>query len=98
MANLQCAARYSEHCPKARNLFEVANDLMLVLAQTSCVQGALSEGCSSIAVSSMEAILTNAFSADSACRWVNGVGSGRGGGGTNTSTLHELCLQDSIQL
>lgn len=60
--------QYSEYCPGAESLMTAANQLMLVLAQTTCVQGALSEGCSSIAVSSMEAILTNAFSADSACR------------------------------
>ncbi|XP_070211137.1 uncharacterized protein [Littorina saxatilis] len=65
--SLQCVARYSEGCPAAKTLFTAANQLMLTLAQTTCVQGSLSEGCRSIAVPSMEAILTNAYSAESAC-------------------------------
>ncbi|KAK7499321.1 hypothetical protein BaRGS_00009296 [Batillaria attramentaria] len=67
LASLQCVDKYTKSCPRAQSLFTASNQLMLSLAQTTCLVESLSDGCSSIAVVSMEAILSNPYSAESAC-------------------------------
>ncbi|XP_025093847.1 uncharacterized protein LOC112563758 isoform X2 [Pomacea canaliculata] len=67
LANLQCVATYTQACDKDKGLHEAATQLMLTLAQSTCISGPLSPECHPLALLSMNAILTNAYSADSAC-------------------------------